>query len=216
VASLAVVILSLGLVGPWIAALMGRLMTWRARRPATLLAGRRIVDDPRGAYRVVSSVVLAGLIAGFLAGVLPTTEKGGATVLVADVRRGSLVILLAGLVLAAGSSAVAAAASVVDQRRTIARLALTGMPVSLLQSARRWQATVPLVCATGGAVVVGLGSSVLMMIGFGADAHELVGPELLQLVAIVIGAGLIGLVSAAATRPLLVAVARSGADATAT
>lgn len=214
VSSLAVVILSLGLVGPWIVALVGRLMTWRARRPATLLAGRRIEDDPRSAYRVVSSVVLAGLIAGFLAGILPTTEKGGGAVLVADVRRGSLVILLAGLVLAAGSSAVAAAASVIDQRRTIARLVLTGMPISLLQSARRWQSTVPLVCATAGAVAVGLGSAVLMMLGFGVDARQLVGPELLQLVAIVAGAALIGLLSAAATRPLLVAVARSPADIT--
>jgi hypothetical protein len=303
VAALAFVILSLGLVGPWIASLVGRVMALVARRPATLLAGRRITEDPRAAYRVVSAVVLAGMVAGFLAGILPTTEArldggvdtdllaltlpeeaanrltssaselagqfpgtvaevtdswtgsdgrqlAGVTVspgpgvdleqlrtatasqrmghtlvsadddvwgdamLVGDVRRGSLVVLLAGLVLAAGSSAVAAAASVVDQRRTIGRLALSGVPVAMLQSARRWQSTVPLVAATGGAVALGLGSSVLIMMGFGARPDQIVRPELLQLLAIVVGAAALGLVSAAATRPLLVAAARSGTSTT--
>ncbi|MFJ4936032.1 hypothetical protein ACIP8U_19545 [Streptomyces pseudovenezuelae] len=38
-----------------------------ARRPATLLAGRRLSDDPRGAWRTVSGLVLAGFAAGFFA-----------------------------------------------------------------------------------------------------------------------------------------------------
>lgn len=71
-------------------------------------------------------------------------------ILLGDVRRGSLVILLAGLLQAAASSAVASAASVVDQRRTIARLALTGVPVALMARARSWQTTLPLVAATAG------------------------------------------------------------------
>ncbi|MET9090420.1 ABC transporter permease, partial [Streptomyces sp. NPDC004237] len=33
--------------------------------PATLLAGRRLSDDPRGAWRTVSGLVLAGFVAGF-------------------------------------------------------------------------------------------------------------------------------------------------------
>ena len=300
IAGLALVIASLGLVGPWICSLMGRLMAVLARGPAGLIAGRRVVDDPKAAYRVVSAVVLAGLVAGFLAGVLPTADARddayGSTevlslplrsesvdelramlseleqrfpgtdvligddwrttsglsltsvsvtlgpgvsleqvrtataavrdgiplvssrddlwseaTLVEDVRRGSLVILVAALVLGAASSAVAAAASVVDQRRTIARLALTGVPVSILQRARRRQSVVPLVAATSGAVLLGLFSSYVLMLGFGARREQLVEPQLLQLLAVVVGAAVIGLLSAAATRPLLVAAARSGA-----
>ena len=297
IAALGIVIGSLGLGGPWICSVVGRTIARFARVPSTLIAGRRIADDPKAAYRVVSSVVLAGLIAGFLAGVLPTAEAkddrygstdelsislptadaeavlafdlptrfagttveqvgvgsdpagnetvdlaitpgAGASVeqlrtitapirhgnplvssrddlwsqatLVGDVRRGSLVVLIAGLLLAAASSAVAAAASVVDQRRTIGRLALTGVPIEMLQAARRWQTTVPLVAATTGAIAVGLGGGIALMLGFGQSSEGLVPPETLQLVAAIVGAAGIGLVSAAITRPLLVNAARSG------
>ncbi len=307
IAALGVVIGSLALVGPWITSLIGRAMVGLARRTPLLIAGRRIVEDPRSAYRIVSSVVLAGLIAGFLAGVLPSAEAkiverdpsdefvlaitvadapalvaaqdelrarfpglqldvtgalGGSTdgiansqlepgtqlavygvlgpsgsidalrtatddlrgglpllagtddvfgdqMFVADVQRASLVVLIAGVLLAAASSAVAAAASVIDQRRTIARLALGGMPVAELQRARRWQSVLPLVGATAGAVAVGLVSAVLLMLGFGADTEDLVGPDLVQLVLVVVAAAAVGLAGAALTRPLLVAAART-------
>ncbi len=74
IAALGVVIGSLALVGPWITSLIGRAMVGAARRTPLLIAGRRIVEDPRSAYRIVSSVVLAGLIAGFLAGAMPSAE----------------------------------------------------------------------------------------------------------------------------------------------
>ena len=307
IAALGVVIGSLALVGPWITSLIGRAMVGLARRTPLLIAGRRIVEDPRGAYRIVSSVVLAGLIAGFLAGALPSAEvkiverdpsdefvlavtvadapalvaaqddirarfpglqldvagalggstdgiansqlepgtqlavygvlgpsgsiddlrtatddlRGGQPLLsgtddvfgdqmfVADVQRASLVVLIAGVLLAAASSAVAAAASVIDQRRTIARLALGGMPVAELQRARRWQSVLPLVGATAGAVAVGLVSAVLLMLGFGADTEDIVGPDLAQLAFVVVAAAAVGVAGAALTRPLLVAAART-------
>jgi hypothetical protein len=72
VAALAMVLASLALVGPWVTSMLGRLLGRLARRPSTLIAGRRISDDPSAAYRVVSAVVLAGIVAGFVAAVLPT------------------------------------------------------------------------------------------------------------------------------------------------
>jgi hypothetical protein len=48
------------------------------------------------------------------------------------------------------------------------------------------------------------------MLGFGQSSEGLVPPETLQLVAAIIGAAGIGLVSSAVTRPLLVNAARSG------
>ncbi|WP_338897019.1 FtsX-like permease family protein [Streptomyces sp. TG1A-60] len=53
------------LVGPWVVDRLGRIAGRFARRPATLLAARRLSDDPRGAWRTVSSLVLAGFVAGF-------------------------------------------------------------------------------------------------------------------------------------------------------
>ncbi|MEU9409959.1 FtsX-like permease family protein [Streptomyces sp. NPDC048281] len=51
--------------GPWVVDRLGRVASRFARRPATLLAGRRLSDDPRGAWRTVSGLVLAGFVAGF-------------------------------------------------------------------------------------------------------------------------------------------------------
>ncbi|MER5214365.1 hypothetical protein ABT063_28315 [Streptomyces sp. NPDC002838] len=44
---------------------LGRTVGRFARRPATLLAARRLSDDPNGAWRTVSGLVLAGFVAGF-------------------------------------------------------------------------------------------------------------------------------------------------------
>jgi hypothetical protein len=53
------------IVGPWVVDRLGRILGRYARRPATLLAARRLSDDPRGAWRTVSGLVLAGFVAGF-------------------------------------------------------------------------------------------------------------------------------------------------------
>jgi hypothetical protein len=72
---LGAVIGTLAVVGPWLTYLAGALMAGLGRRPALVLAGRRITDDARGTYRTVSGMVLAGLIAGFLFGVIPTIRS---------------------------------------------------------------------------------------------------------------------------------------------
>ncbi|MFJ9147599.1 FtsX-like permease family protein [Streptomyces sp. NPDC102270] len=54
------------IIGPWVVDRLGRLMARFARRPATLLAARRLSDDPRSAWRTVSGLVMAGFVAGFL------------------------------------------------------------------------------------------------------------------------------------------------------
>ncbi|WP_405847069.1 FtsX-like permease family protein [Streptomyces sp. NBC_01518] len=51
--------------GPWVVDRLCRIAGRFARRPATLLAARRLSDDPRGAWRTVSGLVLAGFVAGF-------------------------------------------------------------------------------------------------------------------------------------------------------
>ncbi|GLZ75836.1 hypothetical protein Afil01_06430 [Actinorhabdospora filicis] len=63
---LAMVFLALNLAGPFIVSVIGRISAAFARTPARLLAARRLVDDPRSAWRTVAGVALTGFIAGFI------------------------------------------------------------------------------------------------------------------------------------------------------
>lgn len=58
-ASMMAIIGSLTLAGPWFTAVLGGMFVRRWRKPSGLLAGRRLRDDPRGAYRATAGVVLA-------------------------------------------------------------------------------------------------------------------------------------------------------------
>jgi hypothetical protein len=71
--------LCVNLVGPWVVGIIGRVTAATARGPAGLLAGRRLVDDPRSAWRTVSGVAMTGFVAGFLALLTPGALATGAT-----------------------------------------------------------------------------------------------------------------------------------------
>jgi hypothetical protein len=58
---------TVSVLGPLVVRLVGRGMTRAARSPARLLAGRRLLDDPRGAFRPLAGLTLAVFVAGFLA-----------------------------------------------------------------------------------------------------------------------------------------------------
>ncbi|MFG1972346.1 FtsX-like permease family protein [Nonomuraea fuscirosea] len=78
--ALALAFLCVNLAGPWVVGLIGRITAGTARSPARLLAGRRLVDDPRSAWRTVSGVALTGFVAGFLGLLSPATfdqDAGG-------------------------------------------------------------------------------------------------------------------------------------------
>ncbi|RVX43678.1 FtsX-like permease family protein [Nonomuraea polychroma] len=76
--ALALAFLCVNLVGPWVVGLIGRITAGTARGPAGLLAGRRLVDDPRSAWRTVSGVALTGFVAGFLGLLSPDGFTGDA------------------------------------------------------------------------------------------------------------------------------------------
>ncbi|WP_242676449.1 FtsX-like permease family protein [Streptosporangium minutum] len=58
--------LAINLAGPWVVGMLGRIVSRSARRPARLLAGRRLMDDPKAAWRTVSGVAMTGFVAGFI------------------------------------------------------------------------------------------------------------------------------------------------------
>src|SRR5207249_1107036 len=55
-----VFLIMIGLVvaGPWLTMLGSRIMARRAGRAATLIAGRRLADNPKTSFRAVSGLVL--------------------------------------------------------------------------------------------------------------------------------------------------------------
>jgi uncharacterized membrane protein YhaH (DUF805 family) len=56
------IIVGLVIAGPWLTMAAARIMARRTSRPATLIAARRLADDPGAAFRAVSGLVLALLI----------------------------------------------------------------------------------------------------------------------------------------------------------
>ena len=60
------------IAGPWLTTVGARLMVRRARRPATLIAGRRLADNPRAAFRAVSGLIVALFICSAALGVIST------------------------------------------------------------------------------------------------------------------------------------------------
>jgi hypothetical protein len=59
VPSFLLIIAGLAIAGPWLTMAAARVMARRTSRPGTLIAARRLADDPGAAFRAVSGLVLA-------------------------------------------------------------------------------------------------------------------------------------------------------------
>lgn len=145
---------TLNLVGPFTVWVVGRVTAHRARTAATLLAGRRMIDDPKTAWRSVGGVALATFIAG-LASIasLFSSASSGATpeeaVFLGDIATGGyLTLAIAGL-LAAVSTGVMQAGNVIAQRTEYRALSLAGTDLRVLDSARMRETFIPLVVTVG-------------------------------------------------------------------
>ncbi len=72
VAGFGLIIVGLICAGPWLTMAGARFTAGRARRPATLLAGRRLADNPQAGFRAISGLVLALFITSVSIGVITT------------------------------------------------------------------------------------------------------------------------------------------------
>jgi FtsX-like permease family protein len=61
-------------VGPWVTSALGGVFTKVWRKPAVLLAGRRLRDDPKSAYRASAGVVLAVFAGSMALTLMPSLE----------------------------------------------------------------------------------------------------------------------------------------------
>jgi hypothetical protein len=80
-AGFVLLIVGLVLAGPWFTTAGARLMANRASRPATLIAGRRLLDNPKAAFRFISGLVIALFVAsaaiGALSSIAAASSSGG-------------------------------------------------------------------------------------------------------------------------------------------
>ena len=145
---LAVLALFMGvinLVGPWLLQLLGLLLT-RSGRPAVLLAGRRLLADPKGAWRSVSGLAFVGFTGGALVS-LPDfsiySDDPLLRILAEDVRTGTYLTLGIAFVVAATSTLLNQACGILDRRRELRQLANLGVPRSLHDRTRLVEVVAP-------------------------------------------------------------------------
>jgi hypothetical protein len=77
VATFSLVIVGIVVAGPWLTVLTARGLRRVGARPASLLAGRRLEDDPASGFRAVSGLVLAVFVASVFSGVTPALVAEG-------------------------------------------------------------------------------------------------------------------------------------------
>jgi hypothetical protein len=73
------IIVGLVIAGPWLTMAMARVMARRTSRPGTLIAARRLADDPRAAFRAVSGLVLALFVTTVAVVTITTQDAKDAT-----------------------------------------------------------------------------------------------------------------------------------------
>ncbi|MGO4598984.1 FtsX-like permease family protein [Terrabacter sp. 2RAF25] len=155
---LGAMILAVNAVGPWVVMVAGRLAARVAPTAATLLAARRIADDPKSTWRAVGALGLAVVVVGFTS--LAQIDEPGSPLeryLAADLGTGALVTLVIITIVGATSTGVVQAARVLDQREQYRALALAGTGERSLHRARALEVALPLavtIALSAGFVVV--------------------------------------------------------------
>ncbi len=135
----------INLVGPWLLQLLGLLFT-RSGRPQVLLAGRRLLADPKGAWRSVAGLAFVGFTGGALVS-LP--DFGGYAgdplfrILAEDLRTGTYLTVGIAFLVAATSTLLNQASAVLDRRRELRQLANLGVPRRLHDRTRMVEVVAP-------------------------------------------------------------------------
>lgn len=206
IALLAIVVLSYSLIGPLVIQGIAWLVAKAARKPATLLAARRVVDDPRGAFNIVGAMAIAVMAGGF-ASLAPVMAAPGDALSV-DISTGAaLTIAIAG-VLGAVLAGIAQSAKVLDQRREHQAMHRMGVDLPVMRAALVRQVTIPLVVGVGGAAGVAL-LLILPMFMFWIASPD----SVITWVLLTIGAVVVTLGATAAALPLVRRVATAHAAA---
>lgn len=172
-----IVVGTLNLVGPFVVQTIARPLA-RTKRPSRLLAMRRLIADPRAAWRNVSAIALLGLITAFTVA-MPQEPSEGTNELfmiqIQDIRTGALITMAIGLVLAATSTLINQASATVDRADQTVALTRMGTPRQVFSRARLAQVVMPMLATLGISIPMGLVLSTPYITQAASIAHDLVG-----------------------------------------
>jgi hypothetical protein len=85
------IVVGLVLAGPWLTMISSRALARRARRPAALIAARRLADNPRAGFRAISGLILALFVTTVAAGTIVALDGNYALPNSGAAGRGTLV-----------------------------------------------------------------------------------------------------------------------------
>lgn len=150
---------AISVVGPWILQLFAYPATRTSSVPR-LLGMRRILDDPRAAWRTVNAIALLCFIAGSVA-IIPMEAGESDAFLFQDIFTGVMITLGFGFAVAALSTLMNQSSTVFDRAPETAALTQVGFPHRVFAWTRMYQVMMPLVLAALGASALGLGLGVV-------------------------------------------------------
>ncbi|MEW6956119.1 FtsX-like permease family protein [Trueperella pyogenes] len=156
--------LTISIAGPLFIQMATRPLV-RTASPAKLLGVRRVLDDPRAAWRNISAISLMALIASIVVFGISITLSGNAPdptignlrlILISDITKGVTIALAFALILGATSTLIHQAADVFDRADESLALTKMGLSRGVLLKARLWQVVPPLLLMLG--VTIGVGA----------------------------------------------------------
>ena len=159
----AAVIFGYNFFGPWLLQFVSRLY-FLVPGPAALMAGRRIVADPRSTWRRIGGLGLLALISGYL-GSMPFTfsDSGNEAVNTFnasaqwDFTKGTIVTLAVGMLLTATAILISQASSVFERSDLTLALHRLGTPASFHTKVQWLENLGPLALVTGVGFALGTG-----------------------------------------------------------
>ncbi|WP_067494436.1 FtsX-like permease family protein [Actinoplanes sp. TFC3] len=191
----------------WITHTTGRLLQRHGRRPAMLLAGRRLMADPWSGSRtlaaLLASVVFGAIALGYRTELSTQAEAyrrlnaltgnegsglGGSEGFYTGAVDLVMVAIGIGVTVAAAGMLVSLAEGIVARRRAYAALTAVGVPKKTLSESVLWQSLLPLIPALALALVAGAGIARLSGSEVAAGQVRLAVPVPLERLAL-LGAG---------------------------
>jgi hypothetical protein len=151
----------LNLIGPWAISVAAKISLRRAQTAAKLLAARGILESPKAAWRQVAGVAMTSFVAVVagtgIAFVNTLTGDGeeDTLLLLADVRTGILITVIASFLMVACSVGVNQAAGILDRRELYVSLDRLGMPRDVIEKSRSRTVLSPLRFVTIGSALIG-------------------------------------------------------------
>ncbi|AEF39687.1 FtsX-like permease family protein [Hoyosella subflava] len=207
-AVLVIVFLLVNLIGPFAVSVVGRILVTRAHNAESLIAARRILDDPKQVWRSVGGVTVASFVAAgtALLTAFDTAADDQAQVqLMTDMRLGVAFTLAVTFSLAAISAVLTQIASILDNRELYRNLSLAGTPFRVMNGARIRQVRTPVVVMS----LVGAGFALCFLFPITGMVLLTSPLALLQLAGLIaLGCGLV-IAAVYASRPVLRSVMKT-------